>query len=99
MTISLIWLLFSLFQAVLDEVFDEVPIFHNLRNLSLNSCFINTTKSGVCQLKALGRFLHKSPNLEELTLKSFKVVLNFYLHYSYVAPVGLHNLVFTVKSN
>ncbi|CAN6228215.1 unnamed protein product [Urochloa humidicola] len=61
------------FEALLDEEFDEVPIFDNLTTLSLNSCFLDPTKSDVIRFKALGRFLLKSPNLERLTLKHFKV--------------------------
>ena len=67
-------------QGVLDEKFDEVPIFNNLRTLSIDLCILDLSRSDVRKLKALGRFLQKSPNLERLTLKHFKVgVLNVYL--------------------
>ncbi|CAL5067931.1 unnamed protein product [Urochloa decumbens] len=61
--------------AVLNEEFDKVPTFDNLRTLSIDSCFLDN--SDVHKFKALGRFLQKSPNLERLTLIHFEAgVLN-----------------------
>ncbi|CAO2035113.1 unnamed protein product [Urochloa humidicola] len=66
--------------AVLDEEFVKVPTFDNLRTLSVDSCFIDLSRSDVRKFKALGRFLQRSPNLERLTLKHFEAgVLNVYL--------------------
>ncbi|CAN6228214.1 unnamed protein product [Urochloa humidicola] len=52
-------------KAVLNKEFDDVPVFDNLRILSLASCFST--------FKALRRFTQKSPNLEKLILKDFQV--------------------------
>ncbi|CAL5067928.1 unnamed protein product [Urochloa decumbens] len=53
-------------RAVLNKEFNNAPVFGNLRTLSLASCFST--------FKALRRFMQKSPNLEKLILKDFKVV-------------------------
>ncbi|RCV19645.1 hypothetical protein SETIT_3G401900v2 [Setaria italica] len=55
--------------AFLDNELDKFPMFDNLRTLSLSYCFFSERDAD--KLKALGRFLHKSPNLEELILQDF----------------------------
>ncbi|TVU42288.1 hypothetical protein EJB05_08684, partial [Eragrostis curvula] len=55
----------------LDKELDELPIFDNLRTLSLNNCFYS--KCDMHKFKALGRLLHKCPILEKLILKGFWV--------------------------
>ncbi|CAL5067929.1 unnamed protein product [Urochloa decumbens] len=59
--------------AVLDEEFDKVPTFDNLRTLSIDSRFLDLSRSDVRKFKALGRFLQKFPILERLTLMNFRV--------------------------
>nr|TKW29807.1 hypothetical protein SEVIR_3G419701v2 [Setaria viridis] len=58
--------------AFLDNELDKFPMFDNLRTLSLSYCFFSERDAD--KLKALGRFLHKSPNLEELILQDFWVL-------------------------
>ncbi|TVU14400.1 hypothetical protein EJB05_37865 [Eragrostis curvula] len=56
--------------AMLDEEFDKLQIFNNLRTLSL-SCFISNDEHYVHTFKPLDRFLRKCPNLEKFTLERF----------------------------
>uniref|UniRef100_K3Z9P9 F-box domain-containing protein n=1 Tax=Setaria italica TaxID=4555 RepID=K3Z9P9_SETIT len=65
-------LLKSLELAFLDNELDKFPMFDNLRTLSLSYCFFSERDAD--KLKALGRFLHKSPNLEELILQDFWMI-------------------------
>uniref|UniRef100_A0A0E0KQZ0 FBD domain-containing protein n=1 Tax=Oryza punctata TaxID=4537 RepID=A0A0E0KQZ0_ORYPU len=54
--------------TLLDREFDKlVPLFGNLRTLSLKSCFLDERRVEN-KFKALGRLLQKCPNLEKLTL-------------------------------
>ncbi|CAN6248735.1 unnamed protein product [Urochloa humidicola] len=53
-------------KAVVNKEFNDVPVFDNLRTLSLASCFST--------FKALWRFMQKSPNLEKFILKDFHAV-------------------------
>uniref|UniRef100_A0ACD5WUI3 Uncharacterized protein n=1 Tax=Avena sativa TaxID=4498 RepID=A0ACD5WUI3_AVESA len=67
-------------QVMLDKGLDKYPVFMNLKTLSLNTCLYSKTlgEDGCLhssldpneKLKALGRLLHKAPNLERLTLES-----------------------------
>ncbi|KAL6652719.1 hypothetical protein ACP70R_011644 [Stipagrostis hirtigluma subsp. patula] len=57
--------------AVLDNELGELPIFGNLRTLSLQYCF--DSGNDMQKVKALGRFLQKCPNLEKLTFNNFWV--------------------------
>uniref|UniRef100_A0ACD6AFC4 Uncharacterized protein n=1 Tax=Avena sativa TaxID=4498 RepID=A0ACD6AFC4_AVESA len=67
-------------QVMLDEGLDKYPVFMNLKTLSLYRCLYSKTLGedgclySSCdpneKLKALGRLLHKAPNLERLTLQS-----------------------------
>ncbi|TVU14403.1 hypothetical protein EJB05_37868 [Eragrostis curvula] len=50
-------------EAMLDEEFDKLPIFNNLRTLSLG---LRYHAHDAHAFKALGKFLQKSPNLENL---------------------------------
>ncbi|TVU14402.1 hypothetical protein EJB05_37867, partial [Eragrostis curvula] len=60
-------------KAVLDEEFDKLPIFNNLRTLSLGTHF-DVFYGYEDHYKAHGRFLQKSPNLEKLTLQKWPAV-------------------------
>ncbi|TVU05072.1 hypothetical protein EJB05_48222, partial [Eragrostis curvula] len=57
--------------AVLDKELDELPIFVNLKTLSLDYMF--ASKCDLKRFKALGLFLQKTPMLEKLTLTNFYV--------------------------
>ncbi|CAL5067935.1 unnamed protein product [Urochloa decumbens] len=60
--------------AILDkELFDKLPRFNNTRTLTLNSFGRNSSDCDVHNLKALGRILQMSPNMENLTLEYYKV--------------------------
>ena len=65
----LVWFL-SLFQGMLllNEKSDKFPIFHNMRTLELETCFLNDYKLYE-KLEALGSFLCSVPCLEKLILK------------------------------
>ncbi|CAD6220572.1 unnamed protein product [Miscanthus lutarioriparius] len=55
-------------EVMLNENPDEFPIFHNLRTLSLHSCFLNGYEL-TDKLEALGSFLKNAPCLEKLSLQ------------------------------
>ena len=57
-----------LIQGMLNEESDKFPIFHNMRTLELETCFLNDYKLYE-KLEALGNFLCSAPCLEKLILK------------------------------
>ncbi|TVU02032.1 hypothetical protein EJB05_52496 [Eragrostis curvula] len=55
-------------EVMLSLKSDEFPIFHNLRTIYFNSCFLDHYDLND-KLEALGNFLQNTPCLEKLTLK------------------------------